>query len=101
MGLEGASTEALARSKTDYETFLADPENLKLVREKLATEGLTAEQRHVLEVPTRRLRGLNLLYHARIAAYLNGMPRSSCWSCWMRNAYNKYSHSGPCQKGLA
>ena len=50
MGLEGASTEALARSKTDYETWLADPENLKLVREKLATEGLTAEQRHVLEV---------------------------------------------------
>ena len=50
MGLEGASTEALARSKTDYETFLADPKNLKLVREKLATEGLTAEQRHVLEV---------------------------------------------------
>ncbi len=50
MGLEGASTEALARSKTDYETFLADPENLKVVREKLAAEGLTAEQRHVLEV---------------------------------------------------
>ena len=50
MGLEGASTDALARSKTDYEAFLADPENLKVVREKLATEGLTAEQRHVLEV---------------------------------------------------
>ena len=64
MGLEGASTDALARSKTDYETFLADPENLKLVREKLATEGLTAEQRHVLEVIHRISWARARLHHA-------------------------------------
>ncbi len=68
MGLEGASTEALARSKTDYETFLADPENLKLVREKLATEGVTAEQKHVLQVIDLILCDHVAVYHASVTS---------------------------------
>ncbi len=45
MGLTGASSEALASTKTAYETFLGDPENLKAVRAAAATPGLTEEQK--------------------------------------------------------
>lgn len=33
--LQGCSSEALARTKTDYDSFLADPVNLKAVKEQL------------------------------------------------------------------
>jgi hypothetical protein len=33
--LQGCSSEALARTKTDYDSFLADPTNLKAVKEQL------------------------------------------------------------------
>jgi hypothetical protein len=33
--VQGCSSEALARTKTDYDAFLADPSNLKAVKEQL------------------------------------------------------------------
>ncbi len=35
MALKGASTEALAATKSAYEAFLGSPENLQAVRDKL------------------------------------------------------------------
>jgi hypothetical protein len=56
MALQGSSTEALATSKNEYEAFLGDPERLKEVREKMATPGLTDEQRKLLKIFERTLR---------------------------------------------
>eukprot|EP00197_Chlamydomonas_leiostraca_P012787 CAMPEP_0202859018 /NCGR_PEP_ID=MMETSP1391-20130828/1317_1 /ASSEMBLY_ACC=CAM_ASM_000867 /TAXON_ID=1034604 /ORGANISM="Chlamydomonas leiostraca, Strain SAG 11-49" /LENGTH=626 /DNA_ID=CAMNT_0049538015 /DNA_START=77 /DNA_END=1957 /DNA_ORIENTATION=- len=50
MALKGASSEELARTKTEYEAFLGDPANLKAVRDKLAAGGLTPEQEGVLRI---------------------------------------------------
>lgn len=50
MKLAGASADELSRTKTAYDTFLADPERLAAVRKQLAAEGLTPDQRHVLEI---------------------------------------------------
>jgi hypothetical protein len=33
--LQGSSTEALAKTKTEYEAFLGDPAKLKEVRERM------------------------------------------------------------------
>lgn len=53
MALTGASTEELARTKTEYEAFLGDPANLKAVRERLAAGGLSGEQESVLRIMER------------------------------------------------
>ncbi|KAL4458233.1 hypothetical protein ABPG75_013098 [Micractinium tetrahymenae] len=50
MGLTGASAAELASTKTAYDAFLADPARLAAVREALGRDGLTPEQRHVLEI---------------------------------------------------
>lgn len=50
MALKGASTEALAATKTAYEEFLGNPDNLAAVRVKLAAGGLTPEQAGVLAI---------------------------------------------------
>jgi hypothetical protein len=42
ISLQGCSSEALARTKTDYDAFLADPTNLKAVKEQLQVGGVTA-----------------------------------------------------------
>jgi hypothetical protein len=41
--LQGCSSEALARTKTDYDAFLADPTNLKAVKEQLQVGRPTAK----------------------------------------------------------
>ncbi|KAG2444565.1 hypothetical protein HXX76_001310 [Chlamydomonas incerta] len=58
MALKGNSSDALAATKTAYETFLGDPVNLRAVREALeaAKTGkaqLTAEQEKVLRIMER------------------------------------------------
>lgn len=53
MNLQGCSSEALARTKTDYDSFLADPVNLKAVKEQLQRGDLSEEQRKVLGVLER------------------------------------------------
>lgn len=47
MGLAGCTAESLASSKTAYDTFLADPANLKAVRDMLQTPDITDEQKKV------------------------------------------------------
>eukprot|EP00873_Tetraselmis_striata_P035130 jgi/Tetstr1/455394/TSEL_042226.t1 len=50
MGLKGASSEALTSTKSAYDAFLADAENLKAVKEHLKAEGLTPQQEKVLKI---------------------------------------------------
>uniref|UniRef100_A0A0G4GAJ1 Peptidase M3A/M3B catalytic domain-containing protein n=1 Tax=Chromera velia CCMP2878 TaxID=1169474 RepID=A0A0G4GAJ1_9ALVE len=50
MNLRGNSSDALAKTKTEYDEFLGDPENLKAVREFLKKGGLTPEQEKTLKV---------------------------------------------------
>lgn len=50
MSLKGSSSEALARTKTEYEAFLGDAAKLKAVREKLQNQELTPEQRKILQI---------------------------------------------------
>lgn len=50
MALKSASTEELAKTKTDYENFLGDAETLKEVRELLKDPNLTVDQRRTLEI---------------------------------------------------
>jgi hypothetical protein len=49
MKLAGASADELSSTKTAYDAFLADPARLAAVRQQLQAEGLTPEQRHVLQ----------------------------------------------------
>lgn len=49
MKLAGASSDELSSTKTAYDAFLADPGRLAAVRQQLQAEGLTEEQRHVLQ----------------------------------------------------
>eukprot|EP00878_Enallax_costatus_P001069 GHUV01001206.1.p1 GENE.GHUV01001206.1~~GHUV01001206.1.p1 ORF type:complete len:671 (+),score=225.42 GHUV01001206.1:78-2090(+) len=53
MNLKGCSSDALSKTKTDYDSFLADPANLKAVKEQLQRSDLSAEQRKVLQVLER------------------------------------------------
>ncbi|GAX73907.1 hypothetical protein CEUSTIGMA_g1357.t1 [Chlamydomonas eustigma] len=46
----GSSTEALAKTKTEYEAFLGDPAKLKEVRERMKDADLTPEQMKVLQI---------------------------------------------------
>lgn len=41
LSMQGNSSEALAATKSAYEAFLGNPENLKAVRDKLAVGGVT------------------------------------------------------------
>jgi hypothetical protein len=50
MHLAGCSSEDLSASKTGYDNFLASEANLAAVREALAAEGVSPEQRHVLGI---------------------------------------------------
>ncbi|KAL6764974.1 oligoendopeptidase [Haematococcus lacustris] len=50
MALKGASTEALARTKTAYEAFLGDAANLTAVRQLLAEGSPSPEQAKVLAI---------------------------------------------------
>lgn len=50
MALKGCSSDALARTKTDYDAFLADAERLAAVRKIAATPGITPEQAKVLAI---------------------------------------------------
>lgn len=47
---QGASTDALAKTKSSYEAFLGNPDNLAAVRVQLQTPGLTEEQKGVLAI---------------------------------------------------
>uniref|UniRef100_A0A061S728 Oligoendopeptidase f n=2 Tax=Tetraselmis sp. GSL018 TaxID=582737 RepID=A0A061S728_9CHLO len=50
MGLKDASSESFTATKSAYDAFLADPSNLKTVREHLALEGLSPEQEKILKI---------------------------------------------------
>mmetsp|Transcript_12072 Transcript_12072/g.36231 ORF Transcript_12072/g.36231 Transcript_12072/m.36231 type:complete len:656 (-) Transcript_12072:500-2467(-) len=56
MGLKGASSDSLARSKTDYETFLADEQRLRATQEALKGEDVTPEQKHILKIIEKTFR---------------------------------------------
>ena len=49
LNIQGNSGEELARTKTEYDAFLADGKNLQTVRQALQDPNLTAEQKHVLK----------------------------------------------------
>lgn len=51
MALKGHSMEALSRTKTDYDAFLSNPENLARVRAQLEDAGLSDEQVKRLPAP--------------------------------------------------
>lgn len=53
MNLKGNSSEALAKTKNDYDAFLADKDNLDAVKEQLKRDDLSEQQRKVLEVMRR------------------------------------------------
>ena len=46
----GNSSAALAQTKTDYDAFLGDAQNLQAVRDALQDPQITAEQRKTLEI---------------------------------------------------
>ena len=48
--MQGNSSAALAQTKTDYDTFLGDAQNLQAVREALQDTQLTTQLRKTLEI---------------------------------------------------
>lgn len=56
MGLAGASTDALAATKTRLDEWLADPSHLAAVKEQLADLGLSPEQRQALAILEKAFR---------------------------------------------
>lgn len=53
MNLAGCSSEALAKSKTEYDAFLGDAKKLEAVREMKKRPGVTPEQSKVLSIMER------------------------------------------------
>ncbi len=49
-GLQGNSSAALAQTKTDYDTFLGNAQNLHAVRDALQDSQLTPQLRKTLEI---------------------------------------------------
>ena len=48
--MQGSSSAALAQTKTDYDTFLGDAQNLQAVRDALQDPQLTPQLRKTLEI---------------------------------------------------
>ena len=48
--MQGSSSAALAQTKTDYDTFLGDAQNLQAVRDALQDPQLTPQLRKTLEL---------------------------------------------------
>jgi len=48
--MQGNSSAALAQTKTDYDTFLGDAQNLQAVRDALQDTQLTPQLRKTLEI---------------------------------------------------
>ena len=77
MALAGCSADALSSTKTSYEEFLADTARLAAVQEQLAAEGISEEQRQVLQIMEKTFKTYAGGGDTRVAEYKAKLNQAS------------------------